>query len=227
MDLFHEKLTDYLAGHLTESRRRRIDEIIDLRTRHVTVVLEDVYKEQNASAVVRTCECLGLQDLHVIENRHQYNVNPSVVMGSSKWINIKKYNTFEDNTKACFDSLKADGYRVIATAPEAAPGTLQELDLSNKTALVFGTEYAGLSDYALQKADATIRLPIYGFTESFNLSVSVAIALSFAIQNVRASKVEWNLSQKEKEILRLDYIRKTLKRSQVLEKKFRMSFESE
>jgi len=227
MDSFHEKLTEHLAGHLTEFRRRRIDEIIDLRTRHVTVVLEDVYKEHNASAVVRTCECLGLQDLHVIENQHEYNVNRSVVMGSSKWININKYSSSTDNTKACFDSLRTKGYRLIATTPDATARTLEELDLSYKTALVFGTEYAGLSDYALQNADATVRLPIYGFTESYNLSVSVAIALSYAIRNVRSSKVEWNLSQKEKEILKLDYVRKTVKRSQVLEKEFRMTFESE
>ena len=85
MDSFDEKLTEYLGSYLTEARRKRIEEIINLRTRHVTVVLEDVYKEHNASAVVRTCECLGLQDLHVIENQYEYNVNRNVVMGSSKW----------------------------------------------------------------------------------------------------------------------------------------------
>ncbi len=225
MDPFHEKPTEYLSGYLTDSRRIRINEIINLRTRYLTVVLEDVFKEHNASAVVRTCECLGLQDLHIIEDQHEYNVNRNVVMGSSKWINIHKHGSGTDHGMACYDALRSDGYRLAALTPEGKT-RLEELDLSTKTAFIFGTEYAGLSSHAQRNADASVRLPVYGFTESYNLSVSVAITLSYAIRELRNSKMEWNLSDEEKDLLRLDFIRKTVRKSSALEKEFRKSLES-
>jgi len=220
MDSLQERLIDYLAGLLTESRLKRIDEVIELRTRHFTVVLEDVYKEQNASAVVRTCECLGLQDLHIIENNHQYNVNPDVVLGSEKWVDIIRYNSKPNNTPDAYEALRRTGYRIIATAPSKNATPVHELDIDDKAALVFGTEYDGLSDYALENADYRMALPLYGFTESYNLSVSVAIGMSYLVAKLRNSGVEWNLSDEEKKELKLNWIRRTIRRSEALEEEF-------
>ena len=193
----------FLSEYLTERRKSLIDTVLSKRTRYVTVVLEDIYKPQNASAVLRTCECQGIQDLHIIEKNHLYEVNPDVVKGASKWLTIYKYEKEEgDTTRKCFDHLRKNGYRIVATDPRGKR-PVQEVGLDQKIALVFGTEYEGLSETAKENCDELVNIPMYGFTESYNLSVSAAICLQSLTTQLRGSEVNWQLTEEEREALKL------------------------
>ncbi|MDP4291248.1 MAG: RNA methyltransferase, partial [Bacteroidota bacterium] len=168
----------YLETFLTEERLEKFDRIARNRTRYVTVVLEDIYQAHNASAVVRSCECFGIQDLYFIENLYEYHISPDVTMGSTKWLNVNRYNKPDtDNTTACIMDLKEKGYRIYATTPHTHDCLIQDLPLTEKTALVFGTELEGISETALKLADGFVRIPMYGFTESYNISVSAALCM--------------------------------------------------
>lgn len=182
-----------------------IDDVLSNRTQHITVVLEDIYKAQNASAVLRTCECQGVQDIYIIENNHLYDVNPDVVKGATKWLTVTKYpKTEKDNTPECFAHLKSKGYTIVGADPKGTK-SIDELDISKPVAIVFGTEYHGLSDTARTGADDLIRLPMYGFTESYNISVSAALCLQSINSRLRGSSHNWQLAQQEMDRLKLDW----------------------
>ena len=193
-----QNIIDYLSGFINEERRERLQQILEERTRHVTVVLEDIYQPQNASAVMRTCECLGIQELHVIENLYEYRLNPAVVQGSSKWIDLIRHNREEqDNSRACIEQLKQRGYRIIAMDPAPGGKTVAQLDISDKLALCFGSEEPGLSATLMDLADETVRIPIHGFTRSYNLSVSAGISLYILVTALRNSAVDWRLDEQD------------------------------
>ena len=209
-----KELIAYLAQHVTPNKVEKIDTALRNRTRHVTVVLEDLFQEHNASAVVRSTECFGLQDLHVIESRNTFNLNSGVDMGSSKWLDINQYKT----TEQCYASLKARGYRIVATTFHPDAQSLPNLPLANKLALVFGTEYDGLTEYALEHADEFMTIPMYGFTQSFNVSVSVAISLYQITSSLHSSSLDWHLSQEEIDDVKLCWYRRVVRASDELEK---------
>ena len=193
-----QNIIDYLSGFINEDRRERLQQVLGERTRHITVVLEDVYQPQNASAVVRTCECLGIQELHVIENLYEYRLNPAVVQGSSKWIDLVKHNREdENNTRPCIEALKQRGYRIIAMDPAPGGKTVDQLDVNDKLALCFGSEEPGLSAGVTDLADETVRIPIHGFTQSYNLSVSAGISLYILVTALRNSPVDWRLDERD------------------------------
>ena len=193
-----QNIIDYLSGFINEERRERLEKILRQRTRHITVVLEDIYQPQNASAVVRTCECLGIQELHVIENRYEYSLNPAVVQGSSKWIDLIRHNREkQNNTRACIENLKQRGYRIIAMDPAPEGKAVEQLDVSDKLALCFGSEEPGLSAILLDLADENVRIPIHGFTQSYNLSVSAGISLYALVTALRDSAVNWQLDERD------------------------------
>ncbi len=217
----NKELIEYLEPFVTEARVKLFDEVIYNRTRYITVVLEDIYQSQNASAVLRTSDCFGLQDIHVIENKNKYKVNPDVALGSSKWLNMIKFNTSENNTLKAINTLREKGYRIVATTPHAEDVELDHFDLEKgKVALLFGTELNGLSDAAIKNADEYLKIPMYGFTESFNISVSAAIVLHQLTLKLRSSDISWQLSDSEKEELKLHWLKQTIKKSDLLIEKF-------
>ncbi len=202
-----QHIIDYLSGFINEERRQRLQQILSERTRHLTVVLEDVYQPQNASAVVRTCECLGIQELHIIENLYEYRLNPAVVQGSSKWIDLVRHNhKRRDNARACIEQLRQRGYRIIAMDPDPAGGTVDQLDIGNKLALCFGSEEPGLSATIMDLADETVRIPIHGFTRSYNLSVSAGISLYTLVTALKNSGADWRLDEQDATELYIEWL---------------------
>lgn len=214
------QLRDFLFGFISDNKRALFENIIKNRTRHISVVLEDIYQPHNASAVLRSADLFGVQDIHIIENKNQYEVNPDVALGSSKWLSINKYNSEEQNTIACFNSLREKGYRIVATTPHKDEVMLDELPLDQKTALVFGTELQGLSEIALQNADAFVKIPMYGFTESFNISVSAALSLFSLTERMRKSDLPWQLSEEEQINIQIEWAKSTIKKADLLIKEF-------
>jgi tRNA (guanosine-2'-O-)-methyltransferase len=218
--LIKKRFLEYLESFITENKLNLFDKVIRERTRHITVVLEDIYQSQNASAVLRSCDCFGIQDVHIIENRYEYYVNPDVALGSTKWLNMIKYNSGDENTLACFESLRKQGYRIVATTPHKDDIMLDELDLRRKTALVFGTELEGLSNVAINHADAWVKIPMYGFTESYNISVSAAISLHHLTGKLRRSDISWQLTDAERIETRLQWARSVVKHADKHERAF-------
>lgn len=216
----HE-LYEQLAEFISPNKRALFDRMAPLRTRHVTVVLEDIYQSQNASAVVRTSDLVGLQDIHVIENRNAYQLNPDVTLGSSKWVDIHRYRKYEDNVMACVDALKKKGYRIVATSPRSEHITPESIDLERPMAFCFGTELTGLSDALLSAADEHLRIPMHGFTESYNISASAAIVLYTVMQRLRESNVHWQLPEEELITLKLAWARKMVHSAAHLEERIR------
>jgi tRNA (guanosine-2'-O-)-methyltransferase len=214
---------EYLLQFVTQNKRDRFEEIIRQRTRHITVVLEDIYQSHNASAVLRTCDCFGIQDVHIIENKNKYTLNPDIALGASQWLSLEKYNQQEDNTTDCLAFLKSRGYTIVATSPYKNDYILCELPLEKKTALLFGTELRGLSQRALEMADCSVLIPMAGFTESFNISVSAAICLYDLTQRLRQSGVSWQLTDPEKTDILISWAENVVKHPELYEKVFMSS----
>jgi tRNA (guanosine-2'-O-)-methyltransferase len=214
-------LIEYLSQFITENKKQLIGKILQDRTRYLTVAIEDIYQPHNASAVVRTCDCFGIQDLHIIENRNKYTVNPDVTLGSSKWVNIIKYDTKEDNnTVRCIENLKSQDYKVFATTPHHNDIEIESLPIDTKIALIFGNEKEGLSQEAIEAADGYVKIPMYGFTESLNISVSAAICIHEIVHKLRNSKINWKLSEEEMQEIQLEWIRGIIKNADLLEQEF-------
>ncbi|UPT65280.1 MAG: RNA methyltransferase [Sphingobacteriales bacterium JAD_PAG50586_3] len=185
--------------------------------------MEDIYQTQNASAVLRSADCFGIQDVHVIEIRNKYSVNKDVARGAPKWITSHKYINGKDNTADCYKALKDKGYRIVATSPHAKGYTIHNLPVEQKTALVFGTEKFGLSEYAFNNADDYVAIPIYGFTESFNISVTAALFMQHLIGKIRASGVNWQLPEEERLDILLQWAWNSVHKPLLLEKYFKSS----
>ena len=221
-------LTEHLGGFISDAKKAGIEKVLSQRTRFITVVLEDIFQPHNASAVIRTCDCFGIQDLHVIENRNEYTMNPNVAQGASKWVNIRRYNDASgNNTLQCLSKLKREGYLLCATSPHQPDVELPDIVLEQKVAFLFGTELTGLSEEALQQAHQIVRIPMYGFTESYNLSVSVALCLQTLINKMHLSNINWQLSEQEKAGARLTWYRKSVKNADILERNFLQTNENQ
>ena len=216
-----KELIQHLKQFVTDNRLEVFEKVLNNRTRYITVALEDIYQSQNASAVLRTSDCFGLQDVHIIENKNQYNINPDVTLGSSKWLNLKKYNELENNTIEAINSLRGNGYRIVATTPHSKDVDLENFNLTRgKVALFFGTELQGLSELMIENADEYLKIPMYGFTESFNISVSAAIILHHLTSKLRISEIDWRMNSDEKEELMFQWLKKTIKSSSMLIQEF-------
>lgn len=197
----------YLETILSENRKERFSEILVNRTKHFTVVVEDVFQLHNTSAVMRSCEVFGVQDLHVIEQKFGKEIDKEIALGAEKWVDIHRY----PNTQLCIEELKEKGYQIVATSPHVEANLLQDFDIHRPSALFFGTEKEGLSQEVLQQADTFIKIPMVGFTESLNISVAAAIILQNITSRLRNTTIKWQLSEEEMLKKKIDWSRKSIK----------------
>ena len=205
--MIDKDLLEHLEGYLTERRRGLFTKVLAQRTRHFTVAVEDVYQLHNTSAVLRSCDVFGLQDVHVVEAQLGKKMDREIAMGAQKWVDIHRYN----NTQACIDTLKSQGYRIIATTPHEDSQYIHEFDITQKAAFFFGKETEGLSEEVLAQADEFLKIPMVGFTESLNISVSAAITIQHATNTLRNSEIPWKLTEEEILEKRFDWCKKTIK----------------
>ena len=215
-----KQLIEYLESFLTEERKVLLHKVLENRTRHITVVVEDLFQTQNISAVLRSCECVGIQDVHIVEGENDFQIHKAIAMGADKWLTIKHYEYENNPMLNCINDLKTKGYTVVATVPDDNSCFLEELTLDTPTAFLFGTELTGLSKEAIEAADKTVKIPMHGFTNSFNISNSVAITVSFCIEKLRKTNIPWQLSEEEKEELLFDWIQKSLNKPELLIKRY-------
>jgi len=195
----------------------------------MTVVLEDIYQSHNASAVLRSSECFGLQDIHIIENKNPYRISPDVALGSYKWLTIHRYNNETNNTRNAIKSLKEQGYRIVATSPHKKNSSLEDFDCSpGKFAMVFGAELKGLSSTALDMADEFLKIPMTGFTESLNISVTAAVCMHHLTGKIRNDhSINWHLTDSEKQDIKLSWLKNSIRKSDLIIKAFQQQSRSE
>lgn len=201
------KLVEYLETYLTKNRIERFNKVLDNRTKHFTVATEDVYQLHNTSAVMRSCDVFGIQELHVIEERNVKRIDREIAMGAQKWVDLVRHHSTKDAIK----SVRKQGYQIVATTPHEQDCDLADFDITNKSCFFFGRETQGLSDEVLNQADCFLKIPMVGFTESLNISVSAAIILQDVTQRLRISNLEWQLTETEKLQKRFDWCKKTIK----------------
>jgi tRNA (guanosine-2'-O-)-methyltransferase len=205
-----------LEGFITPERKERFLEILERRTKYLTVAIEDVFQFHNTSAVIRSCEVFGIQEAHVIEDRFGKRLDKNIAMGAQQWVDVHRY----DNSKDCLARLKGDGYQIIATTPHIDSCLLEDFQIDDKLVLFFGTEKEGLSREVMQAADGFLKIPMVGFTESLNVSVSAAIILQEFTEKLRKSKLSWQLTEKEKFEKRLDWTKKSIKSVEEILKRY-------
>jgi|SRR5688572_9922092 len=216
----------HLSQFVSDHKKTIVDKVLSHRTRHVTVVLEDIFQSQNASAVIRTCECMGIQDIHMIENITKYSLNPRVLKGSHKWIDIFHHTSkTNQGTEEALKELKNNGYTTIVADPDDDGISIGDLSVQNKIAFVFGNELRGVSKNALALCDQKVKIPMYGFTESLNISVSVAICLNTVLSKLHAEGCFVGLSEEEMQYLKLRWYRKIVRNSNLIEREFLRAIE--
>ncbi len=211
MELNKSTLLEYLETYVTDKRKQLFKQVLSERTRHFTAVLEDIYQPHNASAVIRSCDIFGIQDVHVIENKYVNKVSRHVAKGAQKWITLHKYRETANNTLSCIDKLQKSGYQIIATTPHNDSCLLSDFDIAKKSAFVFGKEKEGVSKEVMNKADGFLKIPMVGFTESLNISVAAAIIFQDLTSRLKKSNVKWNLSEIEQQELYQEWIEKSIK----------------
>lgn len=218
-----EKRIEYLSQFVLPERLNKMRSIISNRTRYVTIVVEDVFQSHNSNAVVRSAECFGVQDVHVVQDRNNFEINDEISMGSAQWLNIYRHQDIE----SCIDNLKEKGYLIAATMPAEKDMLIQNMPIDKPIAFLFGTERKGLSPEAIEKADIMVKIPMYGFTESFNVSVSSALVLMNYTERLRNSEIDWKLTSVEEKELLLAYLRTSIREVKKIEKRYNESLKNE
>jgi tRNA (guanosine-2'-O-)-methyltransferase len=201
------KLLAHLETFLTDSRREKFIKVLHQRTKHFTVAMEDVYQLHNTSAVIRSCDVFGIQEANIIEERNSKSIDREIAMGAQKWVDLNRFNS----VKACIKNLKDNGYKIVATTPHKNDTLLQEFDVTKKSCFFFGREAEGLSKDVLDAADCFLKIPMFGFTESLNISVSAAIILHHVTNKLKQTDINWQLTDDEINDKRLDWCKKTIK----------------
>lgn len=216
-----QEIIKLLTNYVTEERLQILNKVLDERTSYISVVLEDIFQTHNASAVLRSCDCFGIQHVNFIENRYSYMENKDVAMGSSQWLSISRFNQKENNTLDAIKAVRNAGYRIVATTPHTNDVLIKDLNLTKgKIALFFGSEKPGLSDIVMQNADEFVRIPMYGFTESFNISVSAALCLYELTTRLRNSDINWHLSLEERTELLAQWLKLSARSAEGLIKEY-------
>ncbi|MCA0431426.1 MAG: RNA methyltransferase [Bacteroidetes bacterium] len=213
---------NFLKQFVSENRIKRFDEVINQRTNYIQIVLENLYQAHNASAVLRSCESFGLQTVHFIENKNSLKISADVAMGSSNWLTINRYKDAENNTINALTKLKQQGFKIVATTPHTNSYTIDALPIDQKIALVFGTEIDGISKDVYDLADEFVKIPMYGFTESFNISVCAALCMYELTTRVRKNIPNYLLTNEEKQEVYLNWLKTSVdKSSQLLNQHFK------
>lgn len=214
--MLNPDLVKFLEEFLTPGRKELFNKVIDQRTNHFTVATEDVYQLHNTSAVIRSCDVFGVQNIHVIEERNRKKIDREIAMGAQKWVSLNRHHSSAE----CIAHLKENGYQIVATMPHGKAVNLADFDISKPSAIFFGTEKDGLSQEVISQADAYLKIPMMGFTDSLNISVSAAIILQHVTQKLKQSNIDWKLSENEKNTLKFEWLSKTFKNLPELIKRF-------
>lgn len=215
-----EKLKDALFEIIPENKRFLFQKISEQRTKHLTVLLENIFQEHNASAVLRNCDCFGIQELHVIEDSNKYKVQRDIARGAGKWVDLISFNDSNNSNLNAIKYLKEKGYKIASLSPEADNYSVYNLPIEQPLALIFGTEWKGVSKDLKENSDYLVKIPMVGFTESFNVSVSVALTLQSLRNRLENSNINWKLTEIEQIDLQIKWCEKYIKNGEIVRNNF-------
>jgi tRNA (guanosine-2'-O-)-methyltransferase len=215
-----KELSAYLSEFVSQRRLKRFNEVLNNRTSHIRVVLENIYQAHNASAILRSCDCFGIQNVHFIENNNKMKISDEVAMGSSNWLTIHRHNKEENNSIKTLLHLKVKGYKIIAVTPHSNDISLEQLKIDEKLALVFGTEMEGISKEVQDNADAFLKIPMYGFTESLNVSVCAALCMFEITRKMKATSTNYCLTEDEKTDVYFEWLKNSVEFGEALIKNY-------
>ncbi|WP_299887404.1 RNA methyltransferase [uncultured Lacinutrix sp.] len=201
------KLLEHLETYLTEHRLERFHNVLSQRTKHFTVATEDVYQLHNTSAVIRSCDVFGIQEINIVEEINSKRIDREIAMGAQKWVDLNRYHSIKD----CITDVKSKGYQIVATTPHTDDCELHDFDVTKKSCFFFGRETEGLSQEVLDEADVFLKIPMVGFTESLNISVSAAIILQHVTTKLKKTDISWQITENESLEKRFDWCKKTIK----------------
>jgi tRNA (guanosine-2'-O-)-methyltransferase len=214
-------LVEHLKDFVVDERRKLFETKIQERTQHLTIVLENIFQGRNISASIRSADCFGIQDVHIIENDNVFNEDSDVSIGAEKWITTNRYNKHKHNSIEAIETLRSKGYQIIATTPHNTDCNLYDIDISKKkTALFFGSEVRGCSKETLQLADKRMKIPMYGFTESYNISIAASLCLQHLTYKMRQSDIDWKLPLDQQEKVMLQWLRNSIKAAAEIEENY-------
>ena len=198
---------------MLEERFATLCRALDMRTEYITVLTENMFHAQNASAIVRHCEAFGVQNIHTVEELCPFLPTLNIALGTDKWIDILHHAT----TRDALDALRKEGYRIVATTPHHKSCTPETFDVTKgKFALVFGTEKTGVSDEVLAEADEYLQIPMCGMVDSLNVSASAAILIYMLSERMRAECENWQLEEEPKARRLYDWCRYSVKDAEAL-----------
>ena len=205
----NKEFLSYLMTLVSDTKQTKMREILNYRTTHITIILEDLFQEHNISASFRSAEIFGIQNVHIIEQKNPYRINPNITRGASEWLTIHHHA----NTVDAFQTLRTQGYTIVATVPGTHQHSipLEKLSLDSKIALIFGSEHGGLSQDALNNADVFVTIPMFGFTQSLNVSACAALCLYTLVTQLHKSTIGWGLTSAGKEELFFEWMCKSVR----------------
>ena len=185
---------DYLAQFMLPERLATLRRAVENRTKYMTLMAENMFHPQNASALVRHCEAFGVQELHTVQTLCKFNPNVNIVRGTDKWIDIHHHSS----TTSALNHLKSEGYRIVATTPHKQSCTPESFDVTKgKFVIVMGTEKTGISDEVMAAADEFLRIPMCGMVESLNVSACAAIIVYMLSERMRHEVEDWKMTEEE------------------------------
>lgn len=222
IELRSQHLYAWLLQFISNSKKEKIEEKLNNRTRYITAVLENVFDHQNSNAVIRSCEALGMQDIHIINYQSTFKPAKTVNKGSYKWMTVHKHVELDEAFQlSSIKLLKEKGYRIIATIPGKENYSPENLSIDKPLAVCFGQESSGITNRLLKLSDIQITIPMYGFTESFNISVAAGIVFYELSKRLRKSNINWHLTDSEKEELRWQWLENSLTEINYLLKRYK------
>lgn len=212
---------------ITPNKVNMFERIAPQRSRHLVVGLENIQQDHNASAIMRSMDCLGFQELHLIEKNNSYQFQRDIALGAARWLDVVQHQEGPEPVLDAIAQLKNKGYRIVATSPHHKAVSPQTIDISQPIALFFGAEKHGISAELEAHADEFLHIPMHGFTESFNLSVSAAIVLSALRTRLEASQLPWLLTKEDQTRLKIEWCERILNGGPQLAQKFREEFKKD
>lgn len=204
-----ENRIEYLREFMLPERFEKLRSRVVNRTNYMVLCLEDIYYPHNASAVIRSAEAFGIQQIHAVQSICKFTPSRHIVRGTDQWIELRKW----EDTKSLVEHLRAEGYRIVVTSPREGGDTPESFDVeAGKFALFMGTEKTGISEWLINEADHYVYIPMVGFAESLNISVSAAIISNRLTERVRENdKIDWRLSATQQSELLYKWVRHSLK----------------
>ena len=207
---------DYLKQFLTQERLKKIEHFASESSDFVLPVMEDVYQFRNAAAIIRSVEACGFHKVVAMEARNVFDPNLTVTKGAETWVEVEKL----PHTLDSLQEIKNRGYKLVAVSPEKNASFLPDFKITEPTALIFGTEWQGVSEDFLDFVDETLAIPMYGFTQSFNVSVAAAICCYDLKQKLINSEIDYKLSEEKQTALKIRWAVNSIPSGEMILEKF-------